>query len=47
MPGSATITRIHHANGWPDESSAGRFVGYAVDLDVAERPPHTVRDPRN
>ncbi|NED94789.1 hypothetical protein G1H11_05640 [Phytoactinopolyspora alkaliphila] len=47
VPGSATMTQIHHATGWEDHSSESRFVGYVVDLDVAERPPHTVRDPRH
>jgi hypothetical protein len=45
VPGSATMTQIHHANGWEDDSSESRFVGYVVDLDVAQRPPARATTP--
>jgi hypothetical protein len=36
VPGSATLADVTEAPKWPDEDDDGRFIGYLVDLDVAD-----------
>jgi hypothetical protein len=46
VPGSAEVTPITYADGWENGAGEPEFMGYVVDLEVAERPPHTLRDPQ-
>ncbi|NDL60378.1 DUF6578 domain-containing protein [Phytoactinopolyspora mesophila] len=46
VPGSAEVTEVRYADGWADGAGDREFMGYVVDLEVDERPPHTLRDPQ-